>query len=157
MKKTIKFLVILGLFVMLCGCSLFGGEKTFECKNTSKQTDYTLTSTYKVFYKGDVVSKVETVETVESKDESKLKTVETSVDELYKSNNQKYGGYDYKVTNKNGKLTSTVTIDYKKMDLKKYVEDNPAMKSYVNDKNEITKEGIIKLYNALGAKCDAEK
>ena len=156
MKKTIKYLVVLGLFVLLCGCDMFSGEKSFVCTSSSKQTDYTLTSTYKVFYKGDAVSKVETVESVESSDESKLKTVETSVAELYKNNNEKYGGYDYKVVNKNGKLTATVVIDYSKMNLDKYVEDNPAMKSYVNDKNQITKEGIIKLYKALGAACDEE-
>ena len=58
------------------------------------------------------------------------------------------------VTNENGKVTSSTTIDYSKMDLDKFVKSNTALSSYVNDKNQLTKDGVISLYESLGAKCE---
>ena len=39
------------------------------------------------------------------------------------------------------------------MNLKKFVEDNASMKSYVNKDNKITLSGAKKLYESLGATC----
>ena len=40
------------------------------------------------------------------------------------------------------------------MDLDKFVKSNTALSSYVNDKNQLTKDGVISLYESLGAKCE---
>lgn len=146
MKKLVLFVCLL----MLCGC----GSKTMKCESTSKQEKYTINSSYTVHSGGGIVKKVESVETVESKDEEFLKTVEDNFNKQYKYNSETYGGYDYKVTNKDGKVVSTVTINYKKMDLEKFIKDNQAMKSYANDKNKITLDGLKKMYESMGAKCE---
>jgi len=59
----------------------------------------------------------------------------------------------YYITNKDGKVVSKVTIDYSKIDIDKFVKENPAMKSYVNKYNQITLEGVKKMYESMGATC----
>lgn len=146
MKKVILLVCVL----LLCGC----GTKTMKCESTSKQEKYTMNSSYTVYYGGGVVKKVSTVETVESSDSEFLTKVEKDLNDSYNRSEENYGGYTYNITNKDGKVTSTVTVDYKKMDLDKFIKDNEAMKSYVNDKNKITLEGIKKMYESMGAKCE---
>ena len=146
MKKILLLICIL----LLCGC----GTKTMKCTSKNEQQKYTLTSEYTINYKGSVVKSVNTVETFESSDTELLSKTENSFNKTFEKNNELYGGYDYKVTNSNGKVVSTVTVDYNKMDLEKFIKDNEAMKAYVNDKNQVTLEGIKKLYESTGAKCE---
>ena len=68
--------------------------------------------------------------------------------------NNEYGGYDFKITNENGTLTAITKIDYTKLDMEKLAKDQSSMKNYMNDKNEITLEGIKALYKAMGATCE---
>ena len=72
----------------------------------------------------------------------------------YKSQNDKYGGYTFDVQTKDGVITSKVTIDYKKMNLNKYIQDNSEMKSYINKDNNFTLNGVKSMYKALGAECN---
>ena len=67
--------------------------------------------------------------------------------------NKNYGGYTYSVNKTSEGLTSEATIDYEHVDIKKLVEDQPTMKSYVKD-NKITVEGIKAMYTQMGATCD---
>ena len=77
----------------------------------------------------------------------------TSIKEQYKSNDNKYGGYSYNITKTDDTVISEVTIDYTKMDIEKFIEDNEAVKAYVNDDNQLTVEGVKKMYKSIGATC----
>ena len=149
MKKGLKFLVVLPIVFLTAGCGAEKKEVVNHCVLTSTSTTqgYSVNSTYDVYSKNNVVSKVVTEEVVESDNESVLSYFE-------KSQNETYGGTTNKVTNENGKVTSSTTIDYSKMDLDKFVKSNTALSSYVNDKNQLTKDGVISLYESLGAKCE---
>ncbi len=157
MKKYFKLFTLVIALLLLTGC---GADDTVKLVKTCRatQTDptgnYKIESEYKVYGKNDVVEKVETIETVTSNNKDLLDTFEEQINSTYEGLNSTYGGYDYKVTNENGKVVSKTTIDYNKMNLKKFVEDNTSMKEYVNSDSKILVKGIEKIYQALGAVCE---
>lgn len=169
MKKFGKILLLLVAILTLVGCQ--GGSESGNGENegnkengaTRKCTiinDQQSTSGYKVdssitiYSKDDIVTKVKKVETVTATDKEILSYFEQTLNNQYEATNEKYGGYTYDIKTTNEKLTSNVEIDYTKMNLEQYVKDNEVMKEYVNDKNELTVDGITKLYEAMGATCE---
>ena len=153
MKKVIySVTLVLTVVLFTAGC---GSSNTIKCTLESDQSasGYKIKAEYVIYKDGDIASKVETTETIESSNTTVLSYFEKSAKEQYKTNNEKYGGYDYKITNENGKVTSKVIVDYTKQDLNKFIEDNPAMKSYVNEDNKLTVDGVKTMYESLGATC----
>lgn len=149
-----KFIVLLpAMLLLLTGC----GEKTGTIKCTLEQDQsslgYTLNSEYNINYKGDLVESVETKEIVKSDSKEVLESFETTLNETYGQLDKKYGGYDFKVTNKDGQVVSDVKIDYNKMDIKQYASDEPTLKSFVKD-DKLTVEGLKSMYKTLGATCE---
>ena len=155
MKKYISLMLVI-MIMLVCGCNKNEKEMVKRCTLTSNNIveGYKLESEYTINIKGDVVTSVTTVETVTSSNEEVLDSFESSLRDTYKTIGNMYGGYKNDIVNSNGKLVSTTTIDYSKMNLKKYVEDNSAMKVYVNSDNELLADGIIVLYESLGATCE---
>jgi len=153
MKKIIKIVFVLVLVILLAGCK--GKESVLKCsfKTDQSASGYKIKYNYDIYYSDDVVNKTITTETVTSKNNTILAYFEKQLKNQYKINNESFGGYTYEITNKNGKVVSNVTIDYSKMDIKKFVKENPAMQSYVNKSNQITLKGIKKMYESMGATC----
>ena len=156
MKKNI--LISLGIILSLClmGCSKEAKESTINCSLTSNNTasGYSLKSTYTIYAKKGEVEKVVTQEVVTSESSTILSAFETTLNQTYSKTNETYGGYTYKVTINGNTLTADTTIDYNKMNLAKYVEDNSSLKPYVNDNNMLTVDGLKTLYKSLGATCE---
>lgn len=155
MKKGFKILFISLFVFLLAGCDN-GKEIVTKCELTSNQaaSGYSLDSTYEIYSTSGVVNKVVTKEVVTSDQEDVLTYFETYLNESYKTASDTYGGYTYKVTKSDDKVSSDVTIDYNKMDLDKFVSDNSSMKAYVDKNNKITLEGVTKIYETLGATCE---
>ena len=109
---------------------------------------------YIIYSNDGVVSKVETTETVISTSGPILDYFESYLNNLYKTNNETYGGYSNKITKENDELISTTTINYEVMDILKYSKDNPSFGSISNNNNQITLEGIKSIYTSLGATCE---
>lgn len=80
--------------------------------------------------------------------------MKTNLDNQYKTYNDKYGGYKYKITLNKNKVISNVTVDYKKYDMKKFSIDNAAMKEYIDKDYNYTIDGAKRYYNSIGAKCN---
>lgn len=154
MKKGVKILSVFLVSILLMGCE--GKEVVKKCTLSvnNSSNGYSVNSTYEIHAKGDVVTSVKTKEVVTSDTESILSYFETNLNDTYKKANDTYGGYTYNIKKESNKVTSDVTINYEKMDLKKYVSDNSAMKSYVNKDNKITLKGAKKVYETLGATCE---
>ena len=153
MRKIGKILFgFLGI-ILLTGCG--DKKQVSKCTLNSDQSasGYTINSTYEIYSTNDIVSSVKTKEVVTSKNTTILAYFEDLLNKQYKSASETYGGYTYKVTNKDGKVTSEVTINYDKMNLSKFVKDNASMKSYVNKSNKLTLDGVKKIYEGLGATC----
>ena len=79
--------------------------------------------------------------------------MEAYINELYSNMNSTYGGYTFKTTNSGGKVVSDVTINYKKMDVKKLVEADSSASLYVSD-GKVTVSGIKYVYSQAGIKCE---
>ena len=159
-----KGLALLSLLVLLTGC---GNEekndvtpevpkqKTMHCESSTRDVvnGYETTSEYTIYYTGDYVDKVETVETVTSESEEFLDNMEDYVNSTYEATNNAYGGYTYEVIREDGSVVSNVTIDYSKMNLEQYVTDQPTMSDYVKD-GKFLVEGIVSIYEDAGATCE---
>jgi uncharacterized lipoprotein YehR (DUF1307 family) len=153
MKKKVLF-VMLGLVLLLVtGCGNKMEVTKCTLTNDNKTSGYKLEAVYKIYAKNDEVQKVETTEIVTSSNSSVLSYFESYINKTYKTYNDSYGGYTYNVTNSDGKVTSKVTIDYNKLNIKQFVKDNSSMKSYVDSNNMITTDGMKTLYEKLGASC----
>ena len=153
MKKVIKLLFIFMCVVFISGCA---GTKVTKCtlKSDQSASGYTLDSTYDIYSKDDVVTKVVTKEVVNSENTTIIAYFEKTLKDQYENANKKYGGYTVDVKKEDKKVISSVTIDYNKVDLASYVKDNTAMKSYVNKDNKLTLKGAKSLYESLGASCE---
>ena len=151
MKKLFKFLVIALGVSLLSGCN--NNVITCTLESNDSTSGYTLKSTYEIHLKKDAVSKVKTTEEITSDNDSILDYFESSLNSQYEIANNQYGGYKYKVTKKKNTVKSVSTVDYDKMDLEKYINDNSALKEYVNSNNKITSDGAKTLYESLGATC----
>lgn len=156
MKKGIKFISLLLITVLLSGCENNSDLKTTKCtlSKTNEDALYNLKSEYVIYSNDGVVSKVETTETVISTSGPILDYFESYLTNLYKTNNETYGGYSNKITKENDELISTTTINYEVMDILKYSKDNPSFGSISNNNNQITLEGIKSIYTSLGATCE---
>lgn len=157
MRRTVRLVVLLLISFVLFGC---GSKKEAEfvkkCELTSNDVanGYKLDSVYEIHGTGKTVDSVITTETVTSEDEDTLNYFKEYLSTTYESYNKSYGGYTNEITIENGKLISKTTIDYSKMDLKKYVDDNSAMKNYVSSDNKLLLDGIKNIYESLGASCE---
>lgn len=159
-----KGLFLLSLLFLLTGC----GEETKEdviqevpkqatvhCELSSRDVinGYETTAEYTIYYTGDYVDKVDTVETIISDSTEILDTMEAYINTTYDSMNNAYGGYTYEVKKEDGKVISNVEIDYTEMDLDRYVTDQPLMANYVKD-GKFLLDGIVEIYEATGATCE---
>ena len=156
MRKIISLSLVIVVCLTLCGCgcSKKSDNLSSKCSLESNQKDYKLETNHKIYSKKDVVTKVETKTTITSSNKEKLEQFEKDLTSQYKSLNNTYGGYDYDIKINGDKLTISVTVDYTKYDMKKFVDNNIAMKEYVNDKNEFTLDLAKKYYSSTGAKCE---
>ncbi len=156
MKKILGIgLAAVCVLGLATGCGASEEQKTMTCTLERKDVTngYELASTYKVYYTGKAVDKVETVETVTSDDDEILETFKTTLNTTYDSMNKAYGGYTFNVTKKDKEVKSETTIDYSKLDVEQLIKDEPTMKNYVDSKNKITLSGITSMYEAQGATC----
>lgn len=148
------------LVLVICLCLLFTGCKekldVTKCSSISKQSNYTIKTTYKIESRKDIVEKVSINQIISSGDKNILNEFKNQLEEQYGSNKSLYGSYDYDVKIKNNTIVSKVIIDYKKLDMKKFVENNGAMKDYLNKDNEFTLGKAKKLYISTGNKCETK-
>lgn len=155
MKKIAKILVAISFVFVITGCEESKKEEVINCTLTSNDVaqGYSLTSNYNIYSKGGEVTKVVTEEIVTSENEQIINYFEEYLKKTYNAQNDTYGGTTNEIKKETGKIVSKTTIDYDKMDMKKYVDDNSAMKNYVNSNNKLTKEGAQQIYEAYGATC----
>ena len=152
MKKFISSAIIVIMLFIMTGCR----EKETICTIESNQSasGYKSKYEYKILSKDDEVLKVDIYQVIDSDNNTILNYYEKMLNEQYQSSNETYGGYEYKVEKKDSSVESNVTLDYSKFNLKKYIEDNPAMKQFLNKNDKITLDGMISLYESSGATCN---
>lgn len=154
MKKYFMVLTLIITVFMVSGCGKKEVMKTCTLTQTNSVQGYKMENEYKIYGTGKVVDKVITTETIISDNDEILDYFEEYVNSTYKTMNDNYGGYEYSIKRDNDKLISKTTIDYNKMNIKKYVEDNSIMKNYANSDNQLLISGITQIYELMGATCN---
>ena len=154
MKKKFKiWQVVLGVFILLLvtGCGNNNSMESMTCTRTMNQSGIKTSLKYNVKYKGDYVSRIKTVETVETDSSDILNTYKEQIESLY-SPYKDVEYYDYNVDVTDNKLTSTVDINYEKVDTDKLLEIDSANGQLIKD-GKISVDDIKSVYESLGATC----
>lgn len=155
MNKKVIFslliLVIITISVVLLLNIIYPKNGLMICTYTSSNDIYKINTKYEIKFKNRIVSNLYTEEIIEASDEKMLNEYKTSLDLVYsKYSNLKY--YDNSVTIKNNKLISKTNINYKKLDISKFIAlDKNNRKLLTNNKLELKK--LKKTYTDSGARC----
>lgn len=152
-----KFYLVGLITLFFVGCSTSKESlKSIKCELVSDQSasGYVSTTTYDIYYEDEIVKMIEQKETIDSSDKNILTFFKDQLESQYKNANDLYGGYSYEIKEEENKIIIITNIDYEKMDISKFLSDNSGMKAYINDNNELTLEGIKKMYTNIGASCE---
>lgn len=152
MKKKIKYLAVFIVSVIfLTGCGN-NGVQTMTCTRTMNQNGIKTGLKYTVIYQGDYVTRVKSVETIETDSSEVLDAYQEQIESIYSP----YKGidyYEYGVSIDGDKLTSTVDINYEKIDTDKLLEIDSANGQLIKD-GKIKLSDIKSVYEAIGAVCE---
>ena len=147
------FLIVLTIIAL---CNKKSNLKVNKCILESDQSasGYVSTTTYTIYYENEIVEKVEQKEEIKSQDKNILDFFNKQYSSQYKNINSLYGGYTYEIKENKDSLVSEITIDYEKINMNKFLEDNPGMKNYVNENKKIEVNKIKEMYTNIGATCE---
>ena len=151
MKKRLKFLAafaFLALLVTGCGNS---STQTMTCTRTMNQNNIQTSLKYIVNYQGDYVTRIKSVETIETDNSDILDSYKEQVETIY-SPYKDVEYYEYNVEVADNKLTSTVDINYEKIDTDKLLEIDSSNGQLIKD-GKIAVADIKTVYENLGAIC----
>ena len=154
-KKVFILIALVIIFIVALICFFVFGKHKMTCTMESNQSrnGYVLNTTYTIIYQRGIVKKVKINEIVQGDTDTILDNFKTSWTDNYEYLNKTFGGYTYKIKQKNKKVISNIIVDYEKINMKKYLRINEAMKEFVNDKQQVTVKGIKKMYENSGAVC----
>ena len=152
--KYCKLLVLVLFVFLLVGCSKEEKVKTCKVQSIENESGYQITTKYDIYSNGKIVSRVNMNQVIQSDKKDILEYYQKEYNSMYKKYNKTYGGYTYDIRIDNNKLICNVNIHYKKLNRKKYIEDNTGLKKFINKNNHyFTVDGIVKMYESLGASC----
>ena len=147
MKKIITIITLAILLVTVTGCS----KNETICTTTTIVKSSVVTSSYKIIHKNNIVYKVVKTEQITNKNTDTLYEFKSSIE----NNNKEYNKmthYRNEVKIEDDTLISTTKINYRRLDLNKYVLLDEENKSIIsNNKVELNK--LIKAYEKLGLSC----
>lgn len=145
-----KIIALLFLLIIITGCSKPNG--TLICTTTTNPIEgTTISSKYIATYKNNYVTNLKTIEKITVGKKSDLELYKEKIEELYKDYKDiKY--YKNKISIKNKTLTSTTTINYKKIDTNKLIEIAPGNKNIIED-GKVPINKVKDYYTSNGFNC----
>lgn len=157
MKRKFKiWQVVLGVFILLLvtGCGNSNNTSSMTCTRTMDQNNIKTSLKYNVEFKDGYVLRIKSVETVETSSSDILDTYKEQIESLY-SPYQDVDYYEYNVEIEDNKLTSTVDINYEKVDTDRLLEIDSANGQLIKD-GKISVNDIKSVYESLGAICEED-
>lgn len=161
MKKIIILIIIVMTSAFLIGCSKKESNTTIKtdnkivhehCSRNGTLDNGSAELNYDIYYTGDVLNKVEAIEKVISSDSSILDQYEAA----YKSIHEHYKGLSNYITNvekDNNSVSSTIIIDYDKVNIDELISIEGEEDNIFEDK--IPKVSKWKeLAKKVGTKCE---
>lgn len=150
-KKILLFSSVFIFLILITGCSKESGN-LMTCTMSMNQNNIKTNLKYNISYDGDYVTRVKSIETVETDSEDILNSYKAQIESLYSPYNDiEY--YEYNVKIEDNKLTSTVDINYEKVDTDKLLEIDSANGQLIKD-GKIKVNDIKSVYESLGAICE---
>ena len=149
-KKILLFSSIFIFLVLITGCSK-ESENLMTCTRSMNQNSIKTNLKYNISYEGKYVTRIKSIETVETDSEDILNNYKSQIESLY-SPYSDVDYYKYSVERKDHKLTSTVDINYEKIDTDKLLEIDSANGTLIKD-GKINIDDIKSVYENLGATC----
>ena len=153
MKKILGVGLLVSVF-LLTGCGK-NTVKTMVCDSTAKQGNIDMVLHYEVTYSGDYVKTVNTKEQLTSSSTATLEGYKKQIETLYK-NFDGIDHYSYNIDLKDNTLTSTVSIDYEKVDIDKILAVDSSTEQLIKN-GKININDIKEVYEQVGATCKVEK
>ena len=144
MKKILVIMILL----LLTGC----GNKVIKCTVNTEGDKYTYEATYKIEYSGKYVTKITKNEKYTTSDKEKYNYLKNYRELELGHMDATYGGYSYKIDLGKRTINIKTTINTKKLNADKLVDDKLLSKYYV-DKNKILVSGLKKYYESKNATC----
>ncbi len=157
MKRKFKiWQVFLGVFILflVTGCGNSDNTSSMTCTRTMDQNNIKTSLKYNVEFKDGYVLRIKSVETVETSSSDILDTYKEQIESLY-SPYQDVDYYEYNVNIEDNKLTSTVDINYEKVDTDRLLEIDSANGQLIKD-GKISVNDIKSVYESLGAICEED-
>lgn len=152
MKKKIIFSILILLIIIVIILSITFRYDKIVCTNFIKEDNYTITNTYKIFYKKDIAYEVFITRQVESKNNTFLQYFEKQYKNEFAKYNKEYGGYKMiSSTKKDNKYTLEVKIEFKKENISKLSNKYFLKENIKDDKLEL--EGVYKLFSINKERC----
>lgn len=152
MKRYLIIILLLLLIPIVSGCDKSTKIHEHCTRSATAGEDVEVNLSYELYYENDVLEKLESVEQVISKNTIMLDTYETA----YKDIHQNYHDLKYYETNlerKDNSVTSTIIINYAKIDIDKLIEIEGEEDNIFE--NKVPKASKWKdLAKKLGAKCE---
>ncbi|MCI9280047.1 MAG: YehR family protein [Bacilli bacterium] len=148
--KKIMMLIVVSLFC-LTGC---GNEtKTMTCTRSMNQNGLGMDLRYEVEYSKNTVTKVKSIEKVTSSSKDVLENYKEAVEAIYEPYKD-VEHYNYELKIDGDTLTSTLEVDYSKVDTKKMIEIDSANAQLIKD-GKIKIDDIKAMYesSSVGATC----
>ena len=153
MKKKIVFSILIFLVIIIIISFFVFRHDKIACTNSIKEDNYTITNTYKIFYKKDIAYEVFITRQVESNNNTFLQYFEKQYKNEFNKYNKEYGGYKtISSTKKDNKYTLKVKIEFKKENVSKLSKNKYFLKENIKgDKLEL--EGVYKLFSINKERC----
>lgn len=161
MKRNILLVGLIVIALVLTGCGAKEDEKegsknpevaTRTCTRTATVTEgVQMDLKYVITYEGDYVTKVDTVEKIITEDQDVLETYEDTLKSTYALFDD-IEHYDYDIEVNDDTLTSTVAINYEKIDIDELLAIDTAVETFLTD-GKVDLEKITSFYTQLGAVC----
>ena len=155
MKKYLKYiigLIVLILFIVLL-VFLLSRYDIMKCSSNSiKEDNYTIDSTYIIYYKKDIVKKVLIERKVTSKNNTILEFFEKNYKDEFKGYNKSYGGYTISSKTNNNTMILSVELDFNKINYDKFKQKNTYLKDYISNK-QFKLDGVYTLFQLSKNSC----
>lgn len=135
--------------LIFTGCN---GEKKMTCRRTMVSGNDVVTATYNVWYQGEIVSKIKSIESLTSSNESTLEDYREKMSTLYSP----YSGidyYNYNINQKGNQVSVTLDVNYEKVDVEKLISIDPNNESFFHE-GKVYLSTLLDLYENVGVICD---
>ena len=143
-----RIIFIIGIVFILTGC---GKKSVLYCSADVEMDEYSVSVSYQIEHDGKYVSRLKSTEKVTSDYDYVLDSFKEMIDEdqgIYKD--LKY--YKSSVSVSNGVLTSTVDINYKKINTTKMINLDSSNENLIKN-GKVSIDDIKLYYEELGTTC----